>query len=96
MSHEEDDHELELYADNTGELYPAKKAVVAMLKKKIAAGTYHHEAAARAWAGWFQTAAKHYAREIDRNVRFSSAEIKKLAHHRARYELERIERGEWD
>jgi len=60
MSHEEDDHELELYADNTGELYPAKKAVVAMLKKKIAAGTYHHEGAAKAWAGWFQTAAKRF------------------------------------
>jgi hypothetical protein len=91
-----EDHELELYADNTGELYPAKKAIAAVLKKKVTAGTYNHSAAARLWRGWFLTAAKRFRREIDQSANFPPSLLTKLADHRAKYERGRIDRGEWD
>ena len=90
----EDADELDLYAMNTGELYPQRKAIVAAMRKRIEAGKYSAALGWKLWLPWFDKAARGYAREIDANVRFSRAERVKAAKERAKEEYDRIMLGE--
>jgi len=65
--HNFDEHaatELELYADNTAELYNQKVAILENLKKRLAKGTYDKEKAIKLWMYWVDAAAKRYAKEF--------------------------------
>ena len=88
--------ELDLYADNTSELYPKRMAIIANLKRKIAAGRYKASAAPKLWAYWYTDAAKRYAREFggEWSTMFPKAVRDRLARERAKDEYERIRRGE--
>lgn len=56
-------HELELYAENTGELYPQKQQIIKNLQRKMDKGTYDPNLAWRLWLYWVDEAAKRYAQE---------------------------------
>lgn len=56
-------HELELFAENTGELYPQKEQIIKNLQKKMDKGTYDPNLAWRLWLYWVDEAAKRYAKE---------------------------------
>lgn len=56
--------ELDLYAENTSELYGQKKAILANIKRKHASGKYNHALAPKLWMYWVESAAKRYAREF--------------------------------
>jgi len=57
-------HELELFLQTTGSLYPKRKAIGAQLARKRAAGKYDAKLAPKAWQFVVDEAAKLYAREI--------------------------------
>lgn len=57
-------HELDLYSENTGELYPQKKAILANLQRKAAKGKYDRAKAAKLWRYWVDGAAKRYQIEF--------------------------------
>lgn len=57
-------HELDLYAESTGELYGQKKAILANLQKKAKKGVYDHSKAAKLWMYWVDAAAKRYTKEF--------------------------------
>lgn len=88
--------ELELYADNTSELYNQKLAVIANLKKRLDRGTYQPELAAKLWLYWVDAAAKRYAKEFGGiwhdvfpiEVR---REVARRVEKRERYEMESLE-----
>lgn len=54
--------ELDLYAESA--LHGMRMAIIANLKRKIKAGKYSAAAAPKAWAPWFEAAAKRYAKEF--------------------------------
>lgn len=56
--------ELDLYAENTAELYPQKKSILRNLQNKITKGVYNSELAAKLWSYWVENAAKAYAVEF--------------------------------
>lgn len=94
---EVDEHgveELDLYVENTSELYKQKQAILANLGRQIDKGTYDHEKAAKLWGYWVDEGAKRYAKEFD-GVRFNKATRDALASRLARryYEEALIERG---
>lgn len=91
-----DAEELDLYAWNTGELYPARKRIIAKMRERIADGTYKAELAWRQWLLWYDEAARRYVREIDASARFSRSERVKAAKERAKEEHNKIKRGEYD
>lgn len=55
--------ELDIYAENTGELYNQKKAILANVRRKLKSGKYDPTKAPKLWAYWVEAAAKRYARE---------------------------------
>jgi len=56
--------ELELYIENTSELYPQKQAIIANLQKKRAKGKYDPEKAPKLWEYWVDEGARRYQREF--------------------------------
>ena len=56
--------ELELYANNTGELYNQKQSIIKNLTKKVEKGTYDPALAPKLWRYWVDAAAKMYAKEF--------------------------------
>jgi len=71
---EDDKEELELFVENTGELYPDKKRIIALMVHRITAGRYDTADAAKLWRRWLDKGAVMYRREIPgRPVRFSAA-----------------------
>jgi hypothetical protein len=56
--------ELDLYAENTSELYNQKKAILANLQRKAKKGTYDHTKAAKLWMYWVDAASKRYRKEF--------------------------------
>jgi hypothetical protein len=56
--------ELRLYAENTGELYQQKLAIIRALAKKMHAGKYDAAKAPKLWAYWIEAAAKRYVWEV--------------------------------
>jgi hypothetical protein len=57
--------ELDLYAENTSELYNQKKSVLANIRRRIASGKYDHALAPKLWMYWVDAAAKRYIKEFD-------------------------------
>ncbi len=56
--------ELDLYAENSGELYGQKKAILANVKRKVAKGIYDPTRAPTLWRYWVDAAAKRYQQEF--------------------------------
>ena len=56
--------ELELYIENTGELYPQKKAIIANIKRKLKSGRYNHTLAPKLWLYWVDAGAKRFLKEF--------------------------------
>lgn len=90
--------ELDLYAENTSELYGQFKSIIANLKHKIAAGKYNARLAPRLWLYWYDAAARRYTKEFGGDVKtmFPKALRVQLATERAREEYARIKRGEYN
>lgn len=61
--------ELELYAENTGSIYPQLQSIHKNLINKRAAGKYDSERAVKAFSHFVETAARSYAREHAANER---------------------------
>lgn len=90
---QDDVRELELYADNTAELYPQFQSIIRNIKRKIVKGTYDPKLAPKLWRYWFDAAAKGYKRE--HGWLASVAVRQTLAEQRAVEEYEAILRGEY-
>jgi hypothetical protein len=56
--------ELDLYAENTSELYGQKKAILANIARKLKSGKYDHTKAPKLWGYWVDAAAKRYTKEF--------------------------------
>ncbi len=56
--------ELRLYVDNTSEMYPQKKAIIANLQKKMRKGTYDPTRAEKLWLYWVDDGARRYLSEF--------------------------------
>lgn len=89
--------ELDLYAENTSELYGQFQSIIANLKRKIAAGKYSAALAPKLWLYWYDAAAKRYCKEFGGAVQtqFPKALREHLAAERAKDEYEKIMRGEY-
>lgn len=90
-------HELELYAENTGSLYPQKLDIIKNLQKKMDKGVYDPNLAWRLWLYWIDRAAQQYAKE-NGGVwfqMFPKAIRTQVAKSMASDEEERIRSGEY-
>lgn len=56
--------ELDLFAENTGELYAQKKAILANIKRRREKGTYDPAKAPKLWMYWVDAAARRYQKEF--------------------------------
>jgi hypothetical protein len=56
--------ELDLYIENTSELYRQKQAIIANLQKKRAKGQYDPEKAPKLWKSWVDEGARRYQKEF--------------------------------
>ena len=56
--------ELDLYAENTSELYNQKKSILANVKRRVDKGTYDPALAPKLWLYWVDAAAKRYTKEF--------------------------------
>jgi hypothetical protein len=56
--------ELDLYAENTSELYNQKKSILANIQRKLKSGKYDHSKAPKLWMYWVDAAAKRYVKEF--------------------------------
>ena len=56
--------ELDLYAENTSELYNQKKSILANLARKSKKGVYDPTKAAKLWGYWVESASKRYRKEF--------------------------------
>ena len=56
--------ELQLYADNTFELYRQKQDIEANLERRVKRGTYDSKKAPKLWRYWMDSAAKRYHKEF--------------------------------
>lgn len=90
--------ELDLYIENTGELYNQFKSIIKNIKTKIRRGTYDPAKAPALWAYWYEAGAKRYVKEFGGDVRmmFPKALRDYLARERAVDEYKRILAGEYD
>lgn len=75
---EEEVDALDLFAENTGELYPEKKKIIALVQRAPNAAVW-------AWRGWVNNAVRQWRREgmQPRAMRFNSATCDALAHRLA-------------
>ena len=85
--------ELDLYAENTGELYPQFVSIIGNLKKRIDKGTYDANLAPKLWRYWYDNAARGYKRE--HGYQFAPAVRQACAEARAVEEFEKINAGEY-
>lgn len=93
-------HNLELFADNTRELYDRKKAVIRSLLGKLKKGVYEAELAKKLWRGWIDAAALMYEKELgekgDARRVFTDAIRKTVVDEFERSEKYAMEQGDWD
>jgi hypothetical protein len=80
--------ELDLYAENTSELYNQKKSILANIRRKLKSGKYNHALAPKLWMYWVDAAAKRYTKEFggprdNISVIFNKATREHLAHELA-------------
>jgi hypothetical protein len=57
-------NELDLYAENTSELYNQKKSILANIARRLKSGKYDHSLAPKLWMYWVDAAAKRYTQEF--------------------------------
>ncbi len=57
-------NELDLFAENTSELYNQKKSILANIQRRLKNKTYDHALAPKLWMFWVDAAAKQYAKEF--------------------------------
>ena len=57
-------HELDLYAENTSELYAQKKSILANVRRRHENGIYDHAKAPKLWLYWVDAAARRYRKEF--------------------------------
>ena len=85
--------ELDLYAWNTGELYPARLDVV----RKMLSAPADEEAHVKAWRQWYAEAAQRYRREFPRErVCIGTEAIRQAAEERCEQDSRAIEIGVYD
>lgn len=77
--------ELQLYADNTAELYPQKQAIIANISRRIKNGSYNPALAPQLWSYWVDEAAKRYSKEFGLTT-FNKATREELARRLAEEE----------
>lgn len=90
--------ELDLYADNTSELYQQKLSIIENVKRKIRSGKYDPALAPKLWLYWYDAAARMYTKEHgtgNTQQLFPKALRMKLAEERARTEYQLIVQGEY-
>jgi hypothetical protein len=63
--------ELDLYIENTGDLYPMKQAIRENLKKKLRKGVYDAKKAIVAWGHWVEAGARAYAKDYAEPAKWS-------------------------
>lgn len=56
--------ELDLYIENTSELYNQKKSILANIRRRIAKGTYDPALAPKLWLYWVDAGARRYVKEF--------------------------------
>lgn len=92
----DDVRELELYAENTSELYPQFQSIIRTLSRRIDKGTYDPKLAPKAWRNWYDRAAKGYKREFATpDWNFDPAVRQACAEAKAVEEYEKITAGEY-
>jgi hypothetical protein len=86
--------ELDLFANNTAELYPQKQAILQNIERRLDKGTYDPAKAPKLWLYWIDRAAKDYSREFP-GAHFSPATREALAQRMAHREYSElmIQRG---
>jgi len=57
-------HELDVYAENTSELYAQKKSILANIARRHKSGTYDHAKAPKLWMYLVDAAARRYRKEF--------------------------------
>ena len=80
--------ELDLYMENTSELYPQKLAILENLKRKIGKGVYDEAKAAKLWMYWVDAGAKRYVKEFGSgsiDTIFNKPTRERVARDMARY-----------
>lgn len=87
--------ELDLYAENTSELYNQKKSILANIRRRIKSGKYDHSLAPKLWMYWVDATAKRYVREFDApGARIDSVFNKATREYLARELANRYRTGE--
>jgi len=86
--------ELDLYANNTAELYPQKQAILRNIERRIKNGSYDPSLAPKVWLYWVDQSAKMYADEFAERREwsriFSPATREALAKRLARREYNEL------
>jgi hypothetical protein len=85
-------NELDLFIENTGELYPMKQAIIKNLQRKRAKGKYDPAKAPKAWQHWVDRGARQYEKEF--GSAGSKIFDKATRTHLAEQLAKRYERGE--
>ena len=86
--------ELDLYAENTSELYNQKQSILANIRRKIASGKYNHALAPKLWMYWVDAAAKRYVKEFGSGGNISTVFNKATREHLAHELANRYRNGE--
>lgn len=90
-------HELELWLDNTYELYQQKESIILNVARKIKRGVYDPSLAPKLWRYLVDAGAQDYAKKIaDPSFRFSTKVRQAVAEEYAKNEYEMIMNGEYD
>ena len=87
-------NELDLYAENTSELYNQKKSILANIQRRLKKGTYDHSLAPKLWMYWVDAAAKRYVKEFGSGGNISTIFNKATREHLARELANRYRNGE--
>jgi hypothetical protein len=86
--------ELDIYAENTSELYNQKQSILANIRRKLASGKYNHALAPKLWMYWIDAAAKRYNREFGSGGNISTIFNKATREHLAKELADRYRNGE--
>ena len=95
-------HELELYAENDGDLYrQSRLPIIKNIQRKLKSNKYKHELAPKLWGYYVENAAKKYAREFASSpAEWKNMFVKKdrdiLAQKLADYYIDEIRIGAYD
>ena len=86
---------LDMYANNTSELYPEKQQIITHIKDMIESNSYEAPIAFVLWEKWFRKAADRYVREFPEDPKPTHQSIRQAAKEIEPYELEKVMSGEY-